>query len=373
MIPRKLFEILKNRVSGNKAIVLLGPRQTGKTTLIKEILSDPDRYLFLDGDDPLVQEELSDVNTEKLKQIIGSYKTVFIDEAQRISNVGMTLKLITDQLPGVSLFVSGSSAFEINQKINEPLTGRKWEYHLFPISWTEFQGHVGFIVARQQLEQRLIFGMYPEVIMSQGQEKDVLMQLTSSYLYKDVLSLAGIRKPEVIVRLLKALAFQVGNEVSYNELANLVQVDKNTIGNYIDILEKAFVIFRLQPFSRNLRNEISTTRKIYFYDNGVRNSLISNYAPLDLRQDKGALWENFMVSERIKSNHYNHHYVNSYFWRTRQKQEIDYIEDIDGQLTAFEFKYSENKKVRFPVTFGKTYQDAKFQIIHAGNFDEFLI
>ena len=376
MIERQLQSVLLERLTDNKAIVVIGPRQTGKTTLIMALLESSDQdYIMLNGDDPVVREELGNANTEKIRQILGSHKTVFIDEAQRIKNIRLTLKIITDQFRSVRLLISGSSSLEINQEINEPLTGRKWEYQLFPISWKELQDHTGYIPARQQLELRLIYGMYPDVINAheKGEEKEVLQQLASSYLYQDVLSIAGIRKPEVIEKLLQALAYQLGSEVSYNELANTVQVDKNTIGNYLNVLEKTFVIFRLQPYSRNLRNEISTTRKIYFYDNGIRNSLISNYSPLKFRQDKGALWENFLIAERIKQNHYQKRYTNTFFWRTKQQQEIDYLEEKDGKLTAFEFKWSSSHKARFPVTFSNAYPDAGKKLITPQNFTEFIL
>lgn len=347
-------------------------RQTGKTTLLKNLISQDKGLLFLDGDDPQIRNELTEINTSKLRRLVGDNQTVFVDEAQRIPGIGITLKLITDQMPEIQLFVSGSSAFEINQQVNEPLTGRKWEYNLFPISWKELEDDLGYLKSKQQLEQRLIYGMYPEVVTSIGIEEKVLKQLTSSYLYKDVLSIAGIRKPESIEKLLKALAFQMGNEVSYNELSNLVGVDKNTISTYIDILEKTFVIFRLQPFSRNLRNEISSKRKIYFYDNGLRNMLISNFASLDYRNDKGQLWENFLISERHKQNHYQERVVNTYYWRTKQQQEVDFVEESNGKLAAYEFKYSDKKKAKLPVTFEKAYPDTAFAVVNSDNFQGFV-
>ncbi|TRX56247.1 ATP-binding protein [Fulvivirga sp. M361] len=375
MIKRQLYNTLKERLNGDKAIILIGPRQTGKTTLIKALLKEEKEHLFLNGDDPVVRDELAAANTEKLKQIIGNHSIIFIDEAQRVKNIGLTLKMITDQFSSVRLLVSGSSALEINQEITEPLTGRKWEYQLYPVSWSELLTHLGYIVTQQQLEIRLVYGMYPEVITAhaRGEGKEVLQQLTSSYLYQDVLSVAGIRKPEIIEKLLQALAYQVGSEVSYNELANTLGIDKNTVSHYLNILEKTFVIFRLQPYSRNLRNEISSTRKIYFYDNGIRNSLISNYAPLEFRQDKGALWENFIIAERIKQNHYQKRFTNTYFWRTRQQQEVDYLEEKDGDLYAFEFKLSNQKKAKFPLTFTRAYPDAKQQSITPENFLEFVM
>ncbi|WP_425390360.1 ATP-binding protein [Ekhidna sp.] len=372
MIPRLLKSVIDQRLKiAKKAIIIVGPRQTGKTTLLKEIVEEKDNYLFLDGDDPFVREQLTDISLEKLKQVIGKVQTIFIDEAQRISNIGITLKLITDNFPECQLFVTGSSALELGDGINEPLTGRKWELQLFPISWAEFQQYFGYMQAHAQLDNRILYGMYPEVINAVGYEREVLIELMSSYLYKDVLSLSGIRRPEIIERLLKALALQVGQEVSYNELSNLVGADKNTIINYINILEKTFVIFRLSPFSRNLRNEISTTRKIYFYDNGLLNAVISNFMNLENRNDKGALWENFLISERKKHLHYSNIKANTYFWRTKSRQEIDYIEERDGIISSFEFKFKP-RKVKPPITFTKAYPNATFEIISKENFLDFL-
>jgi uncharacterized protein len=328
-------------------------------------------FLFLDGDDAVVVETLANANTETLKSIIGSYKYVFIDEVQRIPNIGLKLKIIADQIKDVQAIVSGSSAFDINHLTQEPLTGRKFEYHLFPISWNEFESNVGYMKAQQQLELRLLYGMYPDVINNFGDEYEVLKNLVSSYLYKDVLSLTGIRKSEVLEKILQALALQVGNEVSYNEIAQLVGVDKNTVSNYIDLLEKAFVIFRLNSFSKNIRNEIKANRKIYFYDNGVRNMLIGNFNLLEFRQDKEALWENFMVSERVKLLSYSQSLAKPYFWRTTSQQEIDYIETNADAVSAFEFKWSSLKKAKLPKSFKEAYQP-DFLVVTKENFREFL-
>lgn len=358
MINRQLGSTITDKFGTGKAIIVVGPRQVGKTTLCKKILENKD-YLFLDGDDPTVRDILTNPNTEQLKSILADTNIVFIDEAQRIENIGLTLKIITDQFKDIQLLVSGSSAFEINNKLNEPLTGRKWEYQLFPISWNELENHIGYLKSEQQLELRLLYGMYPDVINNPGDEVEVLKQLVSSYLYKDVLSYSGIRKPEILEKLLKALALQIGSEVSYNELSQLVGVDKNTINSYIDLLAQAYVIFKLPSFSKNLRNEIKFNQKIYFYDTGVRNMLIGNFSSLDNRNDKGGLWENFLITERIKNLKYNGSLANSYFWRTSRQQEIDYVEDNAGIITGFEFKWNPKAHVKIPKTFVQAYHTSK--------------
>lgn len=370
MINRLLGSKVEDRFGGGKAIIITGPRQVGKTTLVKSILENK-AYLFLDGDDPTIRNLLTNPNTEQLKSIIGKNNLVFIDEAQRIANIGITLKIITDQFKDVQLIVSGSSAFELNNQLNEPLTGRKWEYRLFPISWKEFEDNVGFIKAEQQLEIRIIYGMYPDVINRIGEETEVLKQLGDSYLYKDILAFSTIRKPEILEKLLQALALQIGNEVSYNELSQLVGIDKNTVSNYIDILQKAFVIFKLGSFSRNLRNEIKTNQKIYFYDTGIRNMIIGNFNGLELRQDKGALWENFLISERMKKNTYAGSLAKPYFWRTVQQQEMDYVEETSGQITGYEIKWNTKAKVKISKLFKDTYA-AETTILNRENFRTFL-
>lgn len=370
MIKRNLEDIIIKRFGSGKAILLIGPRQVGKTTLFRKLLSGKE-YLFLNGDDPSVRKLLSDVNLEQLKNIIGTHHTVFIDEAQRIDNIGLTLKLITDQLKRIEVLVSGSSAFELNNQTQEPLTGRKWEYRLYPISWGEFQTNMGYLKAEQQLELRVIYGMYPEVINNVGEERGILKQLTESYLYKDILSYGGIRKPEVLEKLLRALAFQIGSEVSYNELSQLIGIDKKTVATYIDLLTQAFVIFKLPSFSRNLRNEIKTIQKIFFYDTGVRNMIIGDLRPMSLRQDSGNLWENFLIAERLKKNAYSESLARGYFWRTSRQQEIDYLEEEAGAIKAYEIKWNPKAKVRTPKIFEETY-DTRVTIINRDNFREFL-
>ncbi|MBA4410246.1 MAG: ATPase [Odoribacter sp.] len=372
MILRQLEQIIEQKLTSGKAIIVLGPRQTGKTTLLKKIVMKHDNSLVLNCDDPFVRDQLQNANTTQIRKLIGSDKIVFIDEAQRVKNIGITLKIIIDEMKDVILLVSGSSALEISSEINEPLTGRKWEYMLYPVCWKEFYSHAGRLTAMQQLEQRMVFGMYPEVINFIGNETEVLMQIAGSYLFKDLLAYNGIRKPELLEKLLKSLAFQIGNMVSYNELANMLQVDKNTISTYIDLLEKAFVIFRVQPFSRNLRKEISTSRKIYFYDTGIRNTLINNLNPLEYRNDVGALWENFIIAERMKYLHYQKIYASTWFWRTQQQQEIDYLEECGGVLSGYEFKWNPEKKYKTPSVFKDTYPNSEVQVINRHNFLPFV-
>jgi predicted AAA+ superfamily ATPase len=369
-VERILKKTLIEQFNNGKAIVLIGPRQVGKSTLIKDILEEKD-FLFLDGDDFLVQQQLSKPNTSYLKRLIGNKKIVFIDEAQRIKNVGITSKIIIDQLKDVQLILSGSSAFELNNEINEALTGRKWEYNMYPFSFEELERTIGFSELDNQLEQRIIYGMYPDVLNYLGKEKEVLSNLINSYLYKDILMLSGIKKADILQKLTQALALQIGNEVSYNELSQLIGVNKETVSNYIDLLEKAYVVFRVNPFNRNLRNEIKTNRKIYFYDTGLRNALISNFNALELRLDMGALWENFLISERIKYLKYHKIYAKTYFWRTAQQQEIDWIEEIDGKITAYEFKWKSKKNVKFPQKFIQTYQ-AEVKVIDTDNYYDFI-
>ena len=369
MYKRTLKNSLENKINKGKAIILIGPRQVGKTTLIKAVI-DTKKHLFLDGDDSTVRNLLNSPNTEQIKSIIGSNKLVFIDEAQRIEGIGLTLKIITDQFKDVQLLVSGSSSFDLSSALNEPLTGRKWEYELFPISWEEFEDKHNYLVAEQQLENRLLYGFYPDVLNNPGEEKELLKQLVNSYLYRDILAYSNIKKPEVLEKLVQALALQIGNEVNYNELAQTIGIDKNTVSNYIDILEKGYVVFKLNSFSRNLRNEIKKNRKIYFYDNGVRNMVLGNFSPLELRQDTGALWENFLISERRKQNTYKNTTAKMYFWRTKQQQEVDLVEECNGEITGFEFKWNAKKKLNLPKTFVKEY-NAKEVIIDRINFRDF--
>lgn len=369
MFTRTIENTIREKFKSGKAIIVVGARQVGKTTLLKEILSDKE-FLFLDADDPSTRSLLQNPTTEQIRTFLGDYKYVFLDEAQRIPGIGLTLKIITDQFKNVQMFVSGSSSFDLGNALNEPLTGRKWEYELFPISWEEYENKIGFIKAEQQIENRLLYGFYPEVINNQGKEQETLKNLVTSYLYRDILAFSDIRKPEVLDQLLQALALQMGSEVNYNELSQLIGVNKITIQKYIDILEKGYIVFRLNSFSRNLRNEIKQNRKIYFYDNGIRNMIIGDFKPLNLRLDKGALWENFLVSERLKQNIYKDTFARMFFWRTQQQQEIDFVEEKEGKITAFEFKWKD-KKTKFPKKFLDAY-DANGLVIDRDNFRDFV-
>ena len=323
-------------------------------------------------DEPEARSLLTDTNIQKLRTIIGTHKLVMIDEAQRVKNIGLTLKLIIDSWPDVQLLVTGSSSLDLANEINEPLTGRKFEYHLYPFSSKELALASNMLIEQQSLEKRLIYGLYPDVINFTGEEKECLLNLSSSYLYKDILALSNIRKPTQLENLLTALALQIGSEVSFHELAQTIQTNDETVERYICLLEKCFIIFRLGAFNRNHRNEIKKGKKIYFYDNGIRNAILQNFSPLNLRQDVGALWENYFISERLKANHYRRYYVNSFFWRTFQQQEIDLIEDADGLLMAFEIKWNEKRQSRIPKTFAQTYPNHRFCIVNRTNYMDFL-
>ena len=352
--------------------MIVGPRQVGKTTLILSQLAGKD-YRFFDGDDPAIRAALDMPNTETIRRLIGGSRIVFVDEAQRINGIGLTLKIITDQFKDVQLWISGSSSFDLFNELSEPLTGRKWEYELFPISWEEYEQHVGYLEAEKNLETRLIYGMYPNVITdTRGREREVLRNLVNSYLYRDILAHGEIRKPEILEKLVQALALQIGSEVNYNELSQLVAISKDTVQRYIEVLEKGYVIFRLRSFSRNVRNEIKRGRKVYFYDNGIRNAIIGEFGGLSLRSDVGMLWENFLLSERIKQNGYKLTFAKPYFWRTKQQQEIDYVEQNALSLSAYEFKWNPKRKAKISKTFTAEY-GAKGKVISRENFREFVV
>ncbi len=373
MVDRLLENEIRLKLFKKKAIILIGSRQVGKTTLLNNLFKNKSAVLWLNGDEMDVQNMFGTVSADRFKAIFGDKKIVIIDEAQRIENIGLRLKLITDFIPEVQLIATGSSAFELANNLNEPLTGRKWEYEMFPISFAEMVKHHGLLTEKRLLPHRLVYGYYPDVINNQGNEKEILKQLADSYLYKDVLMLEQIKKPDKLVKLLQALAYRVGSQVSFNELSNLLDLDSKTVEKYVDLLEKSFVIFRLNSFSRNLRNELKSSKKIYFYDNGIRNSLISNFNQIENRTDIGALWENFLISERIKHLKYNKIYANYWFWRTKEQKEIDWIEEYNGQISTFEFKWNPSMKVKTPKMFLENYTDSTFEVIHKDNYEDFLL
>ncbi len=372
MIVRTIEAIIESNLFRNKVLMLLGARQTGKTTLLKKIVKQNKDSIWLNGDEYDIQERFKNATSTQLKSLVGNSKLVVIDEAQRIDNIGLGLKLLHDTYPEIQIIATGSSAFELRNKTNEPLTGRKLEYQLFPFSYQELKEHHTELIEKRHLNTRLVFGSYPEVINNEGNEIEVLKFLSDSYLFKDILMLDTIKKPEKLVKLLQALAFQIGSEVSYNEIGNLIVLDSKTVESYIHLLEKSFIVFKLNSFNRNLRNELKLSKKIYFYDNGIRNALISNFQIAEARQDIGALFENYLVAERMKTNEYNQHFVNRYFWRTKDQQEIDYIEEKDGILYAFEFKWNANKKATISKTFTKAYTNSETKIITKENYQEFL-
>ena len=373
MIPRIVSNNIRRSLDEGKALIILGARQVGKTTLLNSLVGEEKDVLFLNGDEPDTKELLSGVTSTRLKQLFANNRTIVIDEAQMIPDIGITLKLITDNMKYLRLFVSGSSSIELANTVNEPLTGRKYEYQLFPLSFQEMVNYHGLIEEKRRLLHRLVFGYYPEVVNSPGNEIKLLKNLAGSYLYKDILSFGLIKRPVILDKLLKALALQVGNEVSFAELGQLVGADKETVERYINLLEKAFIIFRLNALSRNVRNEIKKGKKFYFYDNGIRNALTGNYLQWENRTDKGASWENFIISERIKHLTYNEFYGNYYFWRTTQQQEIDFIEEKDGKFTAYEFKVNPLKKVRLPLTFSKAYPVGSFHPVNPNNLEDILL
>lgn len=373
MIKRILEEKLKNRIDFKKAIIILGPRQVGKTTLIKNLANDiNEKYTYFNGDEIETQNLWKLENINFLKQSFGNQKLILLDEAQRIENIGLICKQIIDADERFQLIITGSSSLDIANLTQEPLTGRKWEYNLYPISIEELLKHTNYLEILKNLNSYLVFGTYPEVINEQKDAQEILKNLTTSYVYKDILALVGIKKPQILEKILTALAYQVGSEVSLSELSQTAGADVKTIESYIHLLEQSFVVHRLGTFSRNLRNEINKKKKVFFYDNGVRNALISNFNPISARNDVGALWENFLIIERKKLLAYHGFYGKTYFWRNKDKAEIDYVEEINGELYVYEFKWNPKEKVKFPPIFMENYKPKSAQSINKENFMEFL-
>lgn len=369
LLTRLIEKRIKKHLFGGKAVIIYGARRVGKTTLVKKIQSEQSDSLYLNCDEPDVRTNLTDKTSTELINYIGKRKLVIIDEAQRVRNIGLTLKLLVDNAPDLQVIATGSSSFDLSNKIAEPLTGRAYEFNLGPLFFLETNSDQTEL--RRLLESRLIFGLYPEIVVDPQKAKDTLGTIYKNYLYKDVLEYQGLKNSELIEKLLAALALQIGSEVSLTELAGLLGVDKKTVASYIRLLEAAFIIFRLPPFSRNLRKEISKSRKIYFWDTGIRNAIINNFNPFSLRNDLGGLWENFLLTERLKRNEIIGKSPNRYFWRTWNQQEVDYLEEEGGKYFGYEIKW-QDKKVQPPPLWEQTYPNASWQLINKENFWDFL-
>ena len=374
MINRKIEKNIVENLFKGKVIIIYGARQVGKTTLVKKIADDyKGQSSYFNCDLISVQDALSIPEANRIKNFLGDHNIIILDEAQRIKNIGLILKILIDTYPELQIIATGSSSFDLANEINEPLTGRKIVFNLFPLSVEEIMGDNGFLYIDSKLEKILRYGTYPDVFFSEDKEAaSKLEEIASSYFFKDILSFDKIKKSSIIVKLLQLLALQVGSEVSYNELASKLGINRITVEKYIDILEQCFILFRINSFSRNLRNEISKSIKIYFYDLGVRNILIKNLNPLDIRNDAGFLWENFCILERIKRNKYNNIFANYYFWRTYDQKEIDFIEERDGKLFAYEFKLNREHS-KAPSIFLETYKNSQYQTINRENYYKFLM
>ncbi|MEK6590910.1 MAG: ATP-binding protein [Nitrospinota bacterium] len=373
-IPQKQLENLKKLASPNKVVVVYGPRRCGKTTLINKFLEKiGDKYLLVTGEDITVQEYLSSQSIAKLKGFVGNNKLLVIDEAQRVKGIGLNLKLIVDHIKNIKIIVTGSSSFDIAKDIGEPLTGRKYTLKLFPLAQLELIQIEQRLDTEANLESRLIYGSYPEVVLTNDNslKERYLKEIISSYLYKDILELEGLRHPDRIVRLLQLIAFQIGKEVSFNELGSQLGISKNTVERYLELLEKVFVIFKLTSFSRNLRKEMSKSVRYYFYDTGIRNALINNFNPFSMRDDIGMLWENYIIMERIKKEEYLGISANKYFWRTYDQKEIDFVEDRGGKLYGYEIKWKHGK-IKPPKIWLESYKNAEYDVICRENYFEFI-
>ena len=376
MIARLIESKIRKALDRKKIVTVLGPRQAGKSTLAGVVAkAEADRILELNGDDSDVRTMFEDTDETRIRTLIGNHDFLLVDEAQKIINVGNMLKIIADRIPDMKVIATGSSSFKLAKAVNESLTGRKLEFRLYPLSFKEMVGHTNLLEERRLIAHRMIYGYYPEVVSSPGNEKEILKELIDSYLYKDVLEENSIGRPDRLVKLLQALAFQIGSTVSSNELAGLVGIDAKTVDRYIKILERNFIIFTLPSYASNQRNELKFSRKLYFWDLGIRNAVIGNMAPLELRppEEAGHLWENFLVSERIKRNDYaGRTFVKHYFWRTQQKKEVDLIEIEDGRMSAFEFKWKPGKAVAAPRQFTTQYNNAEFHCITPSEISDFL-
>ena len=372
-IHQTLLDGIRQNSIANKVLVIYGPRQIGKTTLLNKLLEEEQQYLFVNGEDLDVQSLLSSQSIEKLRAFVGGHQLLVIDEAQVIPNIGANLKLIVDHCRGLRVIAAGSSSFDLANQVGEPLTGRKITYQLYPLSQMELGQVENLLQTKSNLEQRLLYGTYPEVVLMQDNKKreDYLRELIVSYLYKDILALEGVRKSKKLQQILQLLSFQIGKEVSLHEIGTLCGLHKDTVQRYIDLLEKSFILVEVSGFSRNLRKEVTKKSRYYFYDVGVRNAIINQFNPPALRNDLGELWENYIVIERLKKQSYQHIHSNNYYWRTYHQQEIDWVEDRGGHLHGYEIKLKSTQKSP-PSEWIKGYPDAKFTIIHRENYLDFI-
>ena len=370
----RIYETKDTYLKKGKVNLMYGPRRVGKTSLIKQLLKDITKKVFLgDGDDIQLRKILSSNDKTRILSALQDYDYIFIDEAQRISDIAWGLKILVDNLPKTIIIASGSSSFQLSSQVGAPLTGRSITSMLFPVSAIELKQQFGSMYIIQNLENYLVYGMYPE-ILNTGNSKDkisCLFELRNSYLLKDILELENIRNADKLYDLLRLIAFQIGNEVSLNELGNALELAKQTVSRYLDLLEKAFIIKKISGFSRNLRKEVTKTNRYYFFDNGIRNAIINNFNMLEIRNDIGMLWENFMVMERIKKQHYHEIYSNNYFWRTYDQKEVDFVEERDGKLFGYEFKWKV-KNTKIQQEWLNTYNNASFEVINKENFLQFI-
>lgn len=373
-LVRDIFENIIKKLQSNKVVIVFGARRVGKTVLVKEILEKLNEpVLTLNGEDINVHDKLAIRSVENYKQILGSYKLLYIDEAQKIPEIGLKLKLMIDEIEGLKIIISGSSSFDIHKDAGEPLTGRKYSFNLFALSENEYNQIENNIEKIDKVRERLIFGNYPELLHLPDREDkiDYLNEMVSSYLLKDILVYENIKNSQKIFNLLRLIAFQIGGEVSLQELGKQLEISKNTVEKYLDLLSKVFILHKVEGFSRNLRKEITKNSRWYFLDNGIRNAVIANFNPIESRNDIGALWENYMISERLKFQEYRRISSNNYFWRTYEQQEVDWVEERDGSLFGYEFKWKESK-VKVPTQWKNAYPDSSFEVINVTNFEKWL-
>jgi predicted AAA+ superfamily ATPase len=375
-IYRTVEEKVIDYLRPNKAVIILGARRVGKTKLLKRIIDRVDEpYVFLNGDDQETHFLLALQSKTNYERLLGNKRFLIIDEAQEIPSIGSKLKLMVDTIDNLKIIATGSSALDLNENVGEPLVGRKMTFHLYPFSQKELSGEEDYIKTSQQLSNRLVFGTYPELefLKTNNEKIQYLKEQVNSYLLKDVLAYEGIQKREKIVSLLRIIAYRIGSEISVESIGNELGISKNTVDKYLDLLSKVFIIHRVGGFSRNLDNEITKKAKWYFYDNGIRNAIISNFNALELREDQGQLWENYLIYERLKKQEYEMDYTLNYFWRTHNRQEIDWIEEKDGKLNAYEFKWALQGKGKVPSAWSKGYSEATFNLIDRSNYMDFII